>query len=109
MERKRSRIRLLRDDETSPAVAEDHIETEAEQTRPRRPRECIDQARRSLVEAMPDAAKALGAKAGDGSFSHMKLMVQLLGLEKGGLKPRQKVKREKTLEQILQEQWEKEP
>jgi hypothetical protein len=69
----------------------------------------IARARKLLVEVLPDVAEKLATDAKTGSISHMKLLLQLLGIEDGGLKPKQRSRREKTLEEILMEQWRKEP
>jgi hypothetical protein len=69
----------------------------------------IDRARRSLQESIPDVAAKLAEKAKEGSVAHMKLLLQLVGLEDGGFVVVEPGKREKTLEEILLEEWHKEP
>jgi hypothetical protein len=58
---------------------------------------------------VPEVADKLVKDAKTGSVQHVKLLLQVLGLEKGGMKPRTSGPREKTLEEIIMECWEKEP
>jgi hypothetical protein len=69
----------------------------------------IGKARRELVDALTEVATKLAMEAKAGSIPHMKLLLQLLGLEDGGLTPKERSKREKSLEEIVMEQWRKEP
>ena len=69
----------------------------------------IAMARKELVESLPDVARKLVTDAKTGSIPHMKLLLHLLGLEDGGLTPKQRARREKTLEEIVMEQFRKEP
>jgi len=69
----------------------------------------IDRARRSLEESIPEVAAKLAEQAKEGSVAHMKLLLQLLGLDDGGFVVVEPGKREKTLEEILLEEWHKEP
>ena len=69
----------------------------------------IDSARRSLEESIADVADKLVEQAKAGSVTHMKLLLQLLGLDDKGFVVVEAGKREKTLEEILLEEWHKEP
>ena len=71
--------------------------------------ELIDRARKSLMLAIPDSADALAQEARKGSVQHIKLLLQLVGLDEGGLALKEVRPREKTLEEIVMEQWAKEP
>ena len=71
--------------------------------------ELIDIARRSLMGAVPDTATALADGAKEGSFQHIKLLLQLVGLEEGGLAPVVVRPKEKTLEEFVMENWYREP
>ena len=71
--------------------------------------EVIETARKELMEAIPRVMDALIAEARRGSVQHIKLVLQLMGLEEGGLASKDMRPKEKTLEEILMEQWEKEP
>ena len=69
----------------------------------------IGRTRKRLMEAIPSIVNTLLEKAETGSVPHMKLLLELSGLDKGRLAPRQEERREKTLEEILMEQWRNEP
>jgi hypothetical protein len=71
--------------------------------------ELIHSARRTLMKAVPASAEALAKGVGSGSVPHIKLLLQLVGLDEGGLCPEIVRPREKTLEEIVMEQWRKEP
>jgi hypothetical protein len=104
MERKRVGGRFVRADEMSGVAGR----TRKTAVRSRHSR-LIDQARKLLVEAIPEIAAKLVTDAKTGSVPHMKLLLQLLGLEDGGLTAKESSRREKTLEEIVMEQWHKEP
>jgi hypothetical protein len=69
----------------------------------------IDCARRTLEEAIPEVAAKLAEQAKEGSVAHMKLLLQLLGLDEDGFVIAEARPQEKTLEQILLEEWHKQP
>jgi hypothetical protein len=69
----------------------------------------IDRARRTLEEAIPEVAAKLAEQAKEGSVAHMKLLLQLLGLDDDGFVIAEARPQEKTLEQILLEEWQKQP
>lgn len=71
--------------------------------------ELIDDARRSLMKAIPEAATALVDGATGGSVPHIKLLLQLVGLDEAGFAPVVVRPQEKTLEEIVMEQWYREP
>lgn len=75
----------------------------------RSPAELVDSARRSMMEAVPDAATALAKQATEGSVPHIKLMMQLVGLDEAGFAPVADQRHEKTLEEILMEKWDQVP
>ncbi len=69
----------------------------------------IDKARVTLEGSLQGVIEKLKDEATKGSVSHMKLLLQLLGLEDGALRRKEEGPREKTLEEILMEQWRNEP
>ncbi len=71
--------------------------------------ELIDRARRTLMQAVPAVTRALAENAEKGSLPHIKLLLELLGLDGGELSSEEVHPPEKTLEQILMENWAKEP
>jgi hypothetical protein len=71
--------------------------------------ELIGLARKSLMEAVPDAAAALADGASGGSVPHIKLLLQLVGLDEDGFTPKEVKPKEKTLEEIVMEHWYREP
>ena len=71
--------------------------------------ELIDDARKSLIEGVPKAATALVEGAVDGSVPHIKLLMQLVGLDEAGFATVAVRPQEKTLEEIVMEQWNREP
>ncbi len=71
--------------------------------------ELIDIARKTLMEAVPESASALAEGAGQGSVAHIKLLLQLVGLDDGELASKEVRPQEKTLQAILMDLWNKEP
>ncbi len=71
--------------------------------------ELIDIARKSLMGAVPDAATALADGAKEGSVPHIKLLLQLVGLDEAGFAPVVVRPKEKTLGEFVMEQWYREP
>ncbi len=69
-------------------------------------RQATAQARREVALALPGVVRALAREALTGSVTHLKLFLELSGALKGGLAAPEKVVRERTLEEILVEQWE---
>ena len=69
----------------------------------------IDDARKSLMKAIPGTATALVKGATGGSVPHIKLLLQLVGLDEAGFAPVVVRPQEKTLEEIVMEQWYREP
>ena len=69
----------------------------------------IDCGRRTLEDAIPEVATKLAEQAKEGSVAHIKLLLQLLGLDNDGFVIAEARPQEKTLEQILLEQWHKQP
>ncbi len=69
----------------------------------------IENATLTLENALPAVVGKLADEAAKGSVSHMKLLLQLLGLEDGALSRKDEGPRERTLEEILMEQWRNEP
>jgi hypothetical protein len=65
----------------------------------------IETARRNLVGAVATATAALAEQAGKGSAAHIKLLLQLVKLDDGALASRETRPKEKTLQEILEEQW----
>ena len=73
-----------------------------------RPKYCRTFARARFAEAMPEIAETLLTQAKGGSVAHMKLLIELSGLNKGDVVPRATKKRGKSLQAILEEEWQKE-
>ena len=73
-----------------------------------RPKYCRTFARARFAEALPEIAETLLKQAKDGSVPHMKLLIELSGLNKGDVVPRATKKRGKSLQAILEEEWQKE-
>ncbi len=69
----------------------------------------IEKAAITLEGSLQPVIEKLTEEAKKGSVSHMKLLLQLLGLEDGALGRQEEGPREKTLEEILMEQWRNEP
>ena len=69
----------------------------------------IDDARKSMIEGVPKAATALVERAVVGSVQHIKLLMQLVGLDEAGFAPAAVRPQEKTLEELVMEQWYREP
>ena len=111
MERKRVGGRFVRAESGMPLDGEaDGVAGGTRKTAVRsRHSRAIGKARRELVDALTEVATKLATEAKAGSIPHMKLLLQLLGLEDGGLTPQKSSRREKSLEEIVMEQWRKEP
>jgi len=71
--------------------------------------ELIDMARRSLMGAVRETATALADGAKEGSVPHIKLLLQLVGLDDGSFAPVVVRPKEKTLEEFVMEHWYREP
>ena len=80
-----------------------------ETTEPKREEDFIEVARKSLIEAVPDSACALAGKAREGSVPHFKLLVQLIGLDKGRLACRDAGPQERSILETVMERWAREP
>jgi hypothetical protein len=68
----------------------------------------LAEAKQIVAAALPDVSRALADQAKAGSVNHLKLFLEIAGLLKGGLGVPEETRREKNLEEILNEQWEKE-
>ena len=55
---------------------------------------------------MPDLVETLLEEAGKGSLAHLKVLVQLSGLDTGEVVPQKGRRRGKSLETVLKERWE---
>lgn len=73
-----------------------------------RPKYCRTFARARFAEALPEIADTLLQQAKGGSIPHMKLLIELSGLNKGDVVPRVTKRRGKSLEAMLEEEWQKE-
>ena len=69
-------------------------------------RQAVTEARREVALALPAIVRALAEQALTGSATHLKLFLELSGALKGGLAAPEKVVRERTLEEVIVEQWE---
>jgi len=107
MERKRVNGRFAKEGED--AASDGAAETKPARKSRTRHAKLIGQAREKLVESIPAIAARLVTDAKQGSVSHMRLLLHLLGIDYGGLGDRENRPVEKTLEEILMEQWAKEP
>ncbi len=67
--------------------------------------EVIDRARKSLMDAVLDSVKALADGAKDGSLAHIKLLLQLVGLDEGELAPVVVEPRKKSFADSIFEAW----
>lgn len=70
-----------------------------------RPRYCRTFARARFAEGLPEITETLILEAKKGSVAHLKLLVQLSGLDKGEVVPRVTKRRGKSLEAVLMEEW----
>lgn len=68
----------------------------------------LGESRREAARMLPEVVRALAREAASGSVPHTKLFLELTGVLKSGLGAAEKVKKERTLEEILVEQWERE-
>ena len=71
-----------------------------------RPTYCRAFTRARFAEALPEVTATLLREAKKGSVAHLKLLVQISGIDKGEIKPAGKKRRGKGLEQLLKEAWE---
>ena len=60
-----------------------------------------------VAQALPHVSRKLAEDAKGGSVNHLKLFLEIAGLLKGGLAMPEEIRQEKTLEDLLNEQWEK--
>jgi hypothetical protein len=65
----------------------------------------LSESRRTLHASLPKLMQKLVEEAEKGSVTHLKLLLQLMGLEDGGLQVQELRPKEKTLEEILRERW----
>ena len=94
---------------STPFSQEDET-SEAPQRRPvgpPRPAQCKKFARARFAEALPDIMTKLLAEVQSGNVGYLKVLLELTGLDKPDPPPRPRKVKEKTLEQILLEQWHK--
>jgi len=89
------------------AVADFAVEVAGARVGAPRPRHCRTFARSRMAENMPAITAMLVAESRKGSLGHLKLLVQLCGMDKGEVTPKVK-RRGKSLEAILMEGWERE-
>ncbi len=99
--------RAATEGDPKPAGAADEAEKpgEAKKKAPR-PAFCRVYARARVAEAMPGLVKTLLDEAGKGSLAHLKVLVQLSGLDTGEVVPQKGRRRGKSLETVLKERWE---
>ena len=69
-------------------------------------RQAVAEARREVALKLPEVVRALAEQSIAGSVTHVKLFLELSGVLKGGLTVPEKKVRERTLEEILVQQWE---
>ena len=72
-----------------------------------RPGKCQKFVMARFAEALPEVAAKLLHEAKQGSVAHLKLVLQISGLDKGEVPRVRSKKREKNLEEILMEAWAK--
>ena len=73
-----------------------------------RPKNCRLYTRARLAEELPAVTRTLLREAKKGSIAHLKLLVQISGLDKGSVTPEPKKHKGRNLEQILMDEWAKE-
>ena len=73
--------------------------------KPPRPANCKAFARARFAEAMPDIMAKLLEEVIKGSVPHLKVVLELTGLDKAEVTPPRARRKEKSLETILLEQW----
>ncbi len=95
------------DEKADGEITDGAKETAAWAIRAPRPDACKKYVRTRVARALPELMRLLIAKAAEGSIAHMKLVIQIGGLDKIDAVPGPKPKRGKSLEQILNEAWEK--
>jgi hypothetical protein len=71
-----------------------------------RPAHCRLYTLERMAMAMPAVVMSLVGMATKGSVPHIKLLIQISGLDKADVVPAKRMKREKNLEEILKEAWE---
>ena len=71
----------------------------------RRKLQLLESARNQLWNALPDFAAALVERAREGSVAHLKLLIELGVLEKGMLKAKRTARKEKSVGELLMEQF----
>ena len=69
-------------------------------------RQAVTEAKREIARTLPTVVRTLAEESIEGSVTHLKLYLELSGVLKGGLTVPEKPVRERTLEEILNEQWE---
>ena len=74
-----------------------------------RPRHCRTFTRARFAEALPEIAETLLKQAKKGSVAHLKLLVQLSGLDRGELVPKAQKRKGKSVTATLLEEWRREP
>jgi hypothetical protein len=67
----------------------------------------VAEAKSIIAAALPAVSRTLAEQATAGSVNHLKLFLEIAGLLKGGLAVPEEIRQEKTLEDLLNEQWEK--
>ena len=72
-----------------------------------RPVHCKRFARARFAEALPEIMQTLLDQVKTGSVPHLKVVLELTGLDKAETAPRKDKREEKSLEAILLEQWRK--
>ncbi len=70
-----------------------------------RPTYCRAFTRARFAEALPEVTATLLREAKQGSVAHLKLLVQISGIDKGEIKPAGRKRRGKNLEELLKEAW----
>ena len=81
------------------------VEAKTEATPP--PHRCRNYVRRRVAKALPAIVRVLIEQAMEGSVAHMALLIKTAGLDQKGEPMEPAKRREKGLEQILREQWER--
>jgi hypothetical protein len=80
-------------------------EPEPRKFKPPRPARCKSFARARFAEALPDIMPKLLDEVVKGSVPHLKVLLELTGLDKAEVTPPPARRKEKSLETILLEQW----
>lgn len=87
----------------------ERVRLRPESGKPPSAKNCKPYVRKRLAKALPEIANALIEKAREGSLPELKMLVQMSGLDEKNASGSVEKRRGKSLEQMLMEDWRKEP